>query len=153
MRLVRNFRMNGGSSTPSICTSSWLRARPPPMPPIPPGIMKSLTRMRRPSIAAGYMGSGASLREAKSCSRQAAVSRITSPPAVIEPHGPYSGAAQRLAAHADGIDLVDEDHAGAAPLAGELARLADQEHDDDDVHPYERLREAGARHRHDRRVE
>ena len=31
--------------------------------------------------------------------------------------------AERLAAHADGVDLVDEDDALAAPLAGQLARL------------------------------
>ena len=39
MRLAENLRMNGGSSTPSICTRSWLSAIPPPMPPMPPGIM------------------------------------------------------------------------------------------------------------------
>ena len=35
MRFVKNLRMNGGSSTPSICTSSWLSAIPPPIPPMP----------------------------------------------------------------------------------------------------------------------
>ena len=33
MRLVKNLRISGGSSMPSITTSSWLSAWPPPMPP------------------------------------------------------------------------------------------------------------------------
>ena len=37
---VRKRFMSGGSSMPSITTSNWLSASPPPMPPIPPGIMK-----------------------------------------------------------------------------------------------------------------
>ena len=36
---VIHFFINGGSSMPSMTTSSWLSASPPP-PPIPPGIMK-----------------------------------------------------------------------------------------------------------------
>jgi hypothetical protein len=62
-------------------------------------------------------------------------------------------ALERLAAHADRVDLVDEHHALPAPLAREPAGLADQEHHDDDVHADERLREPGAGHRDDRRVE
>jgi len=81
--------MNGGSSTPSICTSSWLSARPPPpMPPMPPGIMNSLTRAWRPAIAAGNMGAGDSLRVANMRSRHAPFSMMTSPLAVVAPHGP-----------------------------------------------------------------
>jgi hypothetical protein len=50
-------------------------------------------------------------------------------------------------------DLVGEDHALPAPPAGEAPRVADEEHHDDDVHADERLREARARHRHDRRFQ
>ena len=63
------------------------------------------------------------------------------------------GAAERLAAHADGVDLVDEDDALAAPLAGELLRLAREESHDQRVDADEGLREAGARDRDERRVE
>ena len=68
-------------------------------------------------------------------------------------HRARAAAAERLPPHAHRIDLVDEDDALAAPLARELLRFARQEADDDHVHPDEGLREAGARHRHDRRVE
>src|SRR3954451_4359015 len=61
--------------------------------------------------------------------------------------------AERVATHSDGIDLVDEDDALAAPLLRELLRLADEEAHEDDVHPDERLGEARARDRHERRVE
>jgi hypothetical protein len=44
------------------------------------------------------------------------------------------GALQRLPAHADGVDLVDEDDALTAPLGGQLARLAGQELDRERVH-------------------
>ena len=44
MRLVKKRRMNGGSSTPSICTRIWLSAMPEPWPPIMPGAMNSLIR-------------------------------------------------------------------------------------------------------------
>ena len=40
MRLVRMRFISGGSSMPSITTSSWLSASPPP-PPIIPGIIMS----------------------------------------------------------------------------------------------------------------
>ena len=57
------------------------------------------------------------------------------------------------AAHADGVDLVDEDDALAAPLGREPLRLACEEADDHRIHADERLREAGARDRHERAVE
>jgi hypothetical protein len=60
---------------------------------------------------------------------------------------------ERLAAQADGVDLVDEDDALPAPLAREATRAGDHQRDDDHVHADEHLREARARHRHDRRVE
>ena len=46
-RLVKNFRIIGGSSIPSITTSSWLSACPPP-PPIPPSRGGSAGSGRRP---------------------------------------------------------------------------------------------------------
>src|SRR6185437_390815 len=60
---------------------------------------------------------------------------------------------ERLPAHADGVDLVDEDDALAAPLARELLRLAREKADDECVDADERLREAGARDGDKRRVE
>src|SRR5205085_2222637 len=60
---------------------------------------------------------------------------------------------ERLAPHADGIDLVDEDDALAAPLPRELLRLAREEPHDQCVDADEGLREAGARDRHEGRVE
>ena len=54
-------------------------------------------------------------------------------------------AAERLAAHADRVDLVDEDDALAAPLAGEPLRLPREVADDDRVDADERLREARSR--------
>src|SRR5581483_10853142 len=67
--------------------------------------------------------------------------------------GHRARAAERRAAHADGVDLVDEHDAVAAPLARELLRLAREEAHDDRVDPDERLREARARDRDERRVE
>jgi hypothetical protein len=61
--------------------------------------------------------------------------------------------AERLAAHADRVDLVDEDDALSAPLGRELLRLAGEEAHDHGVHADERLREAGAWDRHERAVE
>src|SRR5204863_9106500 len=61
--------------------------------------------------------------------------------------------AERRAAHADGVDLVDEDDALAAPLAGELLRLPREEAHDERVDADEGLREARPRDRHERRVE
>src|SRR5205823_10904567 len=68
-------------------------------------------------------------------------------------HRPAARAAQRRAAHPDRVDLVDEDDALAAPLGGELLRLAGEEPHDDGVDAEERLREPGARDRDERRVE
>src|SRR5205814_8749278 len=59
----------------------------------------------------------------------------------------HVSAAQRLPAHADRVDLVDEDDALAAPLPRELLRLAGEEAHDHRVYADERLREAGARDR------
>src|SRR5205814_9903899 len=59
--------------------------------------------------------------------------------------GRHPAAAERLAAHPDGVDLVDEDDALTAPFAGELLRLAGQEAHDDRVDPGEGLGEARAR--------
>src|SRR5262249_737414 len=60
---------------------------------------------------------------------------------------------ERGAPHADGVDLVDEDDALAAPLAREPLRLAGQVANDDRVEPDERLREARPGERHERAVE
>ena len=60
---------------------------------------------------------------------------------------------QRLAAHPDGVDLVDEDDALAAPFAGELLRAPREQAHDDRVDADERRREARAGHRDERRVE
>ena len=60
---------------------------------------------------------------------------------------------QRLPAHADGVDLVDEDDALAAPLACEPLGAAGEDADDDRVDPDECRGEARARDRDERRVE
>ena len=57
------------------------------------------------------------------------------------------------AAPADGVDLVDEDDALAAPFRRELLRLAREVADDDHVHAHERLREARAGDRDEGTVE
>src|SRR5947207_8488145 len=62
-------------------------------------------------------------------------------------------ALERRAAHADGVDLVDEDDALAAPLARELLRLVREPADDDGVHADEGLLEARAGHRNEGAVE
>src|SRR4029079_5907263 len=73
--------------------------------------------------------------------------------AVRQWNEPLATGAERLASHADGVDLVDEDDALAAPLAGELLGATCQEPDDDRVDPDEGGGEARARHRDERRVE
>src|SRR4029079_26387 len=60
---------------------------------------------------------------------------------------------ERLPAHADGVDLVDEDDALAAPLTREALRAAGEDPDDDRVDADERRRKARARDRDERRVE
>src|SRR2546425_9284075 len=62
-------------------------------------------------------------------------------------------ALERRAARANGVDLVDEDDALAAPLARELLRLAREPADDDGVHADEGLLEARAGHRNEGAVE
>ena len=62
-------------------------------------------------------------------------------------------AAKRLAAHPDGVDLVDEDDARAAPLARGPLGLPGEVAHDDRVDPDEGRGEAGARDRDERRVE
>src|SRR5262249_4998063 len=62
-------------------------------------------------------------------------------------------ALERLTAQPDGVDLVDEDDALPAPLAGELLRLPSEEAHDERIDADERLRESGAADRDERRVE
>ena len=108
-------------------------------------------------------------RSSKIQSRQACVSRTRSPDGLQRAPGPVEEAvavrggptsravahalAQRLPAHADGVDLVDEDDARAAPLARQPLRLAREVADEDRVDADERRREAGAGDRDERRVE
>ena len=61
--------------------------------------------------------------------------------------------ADALAAPPDGVDLVDEDDALAAPLLGQPLGLVDQVHDDDDVDADEGGREARAGDGHERALE
>ena len=67
--------------------------------------------------------------------------------------GSSEAGVERLPAHADRVDLVDEDDALAAPLAGESLRAAGEDADDDRVDADERGGEAGAGDRDERRVE
>ena len=67
--------------------------------------------------------------------------------------GSSEAGVERLPAHADGVDLVDEDDALAAPLARESLRAAGEDADDDRVDADERGGEAGAGDRDERRVE
>ena len=60
---------------------------------------------------------------------------------------------ERLPAHPDGVDLVDEHDALAAPLAGEPLRAPGQDAHDDGVDADEGCREARAGDRDERRVE
>src|SRR5205807_540462 len=74
---------------------------------------------------------------------EAVVLKALAPRRLSDAH-PGSAGAEARAAHPYGVDLVDEHDALAAPLAGELLGLADQEHDHDHVDPDERGREPGA---------
>ena len=165
-------RKNGGLSIPSITTSSWFSASPPPpIPPIP-GKIPWLTMLPILCTKFGYGEVRSGARCSNIQSRHAAFSMITSPLGLIAAQRPVVGAAvhvmftrhgagpcdgvppaERVAAHADGVDLVDEDDALAAPLARELLGLAGEEADDDRVDADERLGEARARDRDERRVE
>ena len=80
--------MNGGLSTPSIVTSSWLSASPPPMPPIP-GKTPWLT------MCAAFVDTSPDTATAAPAarwrniqSRHAALSQIRSPLGLIAPYGP-----------------------------------------------------------------
>jgi hypothetical protein len=57
-------------------------------------------------------------------------------------HEAALSSAEGLAPASDGVDLVDEHDALAAPLAREPLRPPGEVADDDDVHADERLREA-----------
>ena len=86
IRFVSMRFVQGGLSIPSMTTSSWLSASPPPMP-MPPGNMKlAMPPKRSAQVAAGVGGRAA--RSAKSRSRHARVSRIRSPLGVSAPFGP-----------------------------------------------------------------
>ena len=163
---VKNFLKKGGLSMPSITTSSWLSASEPP--PIPPGNMKLRTPFRRAVSVDAPGDCGA--RSAKRRSRQRWFSRMRSPDGLSAPNGPYqrrswtssgleaTGRAaearvERLPAHADGVDLVDEDDALTAPLAREPLRAPREDADDDRVDADERGGEARTRDRDERRVE
>ena len=156
--------VNGGLSIPSMTTRSWLRARPPP-PPIP-GKTKSSTpasRVWRPEgpLPLGRARLEHALAPAARLEDQVAARVERSVRAEEEVIGDVGrceasdgrAAAERLPAHPDGVDLVDEDDALAAPLAGEPLRLPGEKADDDRVDPDERLREPGAGDRDERRVE
>ena len=67
--------------------------------------------------------------------------------------GSAEAGVERLPAHPDGVDLVDEDDALTAPLAGEPLRAPGEDADDDRVDADERRGEAGAGDRDERRVE
>ena len=146
---------------PSMTTSSWLSAIWPPPPNIPPAtawFTIDPSRCAQP----GYGDAGSGARCAKSRSRQARVSRIMSPVGFSAPCGPKNRKSSSdggcivwsaRAPPADGVDLVDEDDALAAPFRGELLRLAREEAHDEHVDADERLREAGAGDRDEGRVE
>src|SRR5215211_2701035 len=125
--------VNGGLSIPSMTTSSWLSASP-PMPPPMPGKVKLRSPLRRVCSPDGPTRSGARCSNIRS--RQRRVSRIRSPLGWSE-RACRGTAAERLPAHPDGVDLVDEDDALAAPLAGESLRLPGEVADDDRVDPDE----------------
>ena len=152
--------MNGGLSMPSMTTSSWLSAMPPPMPPMPPGNMKlkmlaireleagDADRLRRarveePVAPRARLDDQVARRVARRrAGRRRGDPRRSPDDERLERLAPGS---ERLAPHADGVDLVDEDDALAAPLAGELLGPAREDADDDRVDPDERRGEAGAR--------
>jgi hypothetical protein len=73
---------------PSIVTSSWLSASPPPIPPIIPGKMPWLTVFASFVYQPGYGARGSGARWWKSHSRHCAFSQIRSPLGLIAPHWP-----------------------------------------------------------------
>ena len=129
------------------------------MPPIPPGNMNQLKTLAdaRVEAARDAVGRGRALREQPVAPRprldDQVAGRVARAPRpeeeVVLRVEPFDSGvvdlrarAERLAAHADGVDLVDEDDALAAPLAGEPLRLASEEPHDDRVDADERRREA-----------
>ena len=72
---------------PSMTTSSWFSASPPPMPPMP-GKIPWLTMLPIFWTKGGYGERGSGARIANMCSRQAADSMMTSPLELIAPIGP-----------------------------------------------------------------
>jgi len=78
---------------------------------------------------------------------------LATPKPPAPPAPPGRTAPERLPAHPDGVDLVDEDDARAAPLAGEPLRLARDEAHNDRVDADERRGEAGAGDGDEGRVE
>ena len=165
MRLVRMRFISGGSSMPSITTSSWLSASPPP-PPIIPGIIMSADRagqlldrrrVDRPARLGAHLehalAPGGGLEHEVAVPGQRALRAEEQLVVHRRAVQRLEARAERLAAHADGVDLVDEDDALAAPLAREPLGLEGEVADEHRVHPDEGLREAGARDRHERAVE
>ena len=163
--LVRNFLRSGGSSMPSITTSSWLSAWPPP--PMPPGHDEALDPVdRRGDRRRQEARLGVGAQREQLVAPRRGLQHAGRRPSVSAPHSPKNSeswivrvsqrleaAAERRAAHADGVDLVDEHDALAAPLGGQLLGLARHVADEQRVHADEHLREAGARDRHERAVE
>ena len=164
---VKNFLKNGGLSMPSITTSSWFSASEPP-PPIPPGNMKSTTPFIR------FVNAGRAGRLRRALGEEAlaplpgledeVAGRVERAERAVEEvvvnvrrsrsaRGAAEARVERLPAHADRVDLVDEDDALAAPLAREPLRLPGQDAHDDGVDADEGLREARAGDRDERRVE
>ena len=124
---------------PSITTSSWLRASWPP-PIMPPG-NDLVDEPVQPHHEAGLDGHRRPHREqpltpraglqdqiAAGGERAVPGRRSTAPPcwAATGP-APSCPRPEAGAAHADGVDLVDEDDALAAPLAGQPLGLARQQ--------------------------
>ena len=162
--LVSTRFVKGGLSIPSITTSSWLRASP--VPPPMPGNVKLSTEAIRVCRPEGPRRSGARslehpLAPAPRLEDQVAAAgdRSARPEEEVVMdvrRGERSGrraVAERLPAHPDCVDLVDEDDALAAPLAGKPLRLPREVADDDRVDADEGLSEAGARDRDERGVE
>ena len=126
--------VNGGLSIPSMTTSSWFSASWPPPPPI--AGEREVEQARRAASAGRTAPAGSGARCCEQPLAPARVSRIRSPLGLSAPFGPkkrwslMSAGAKpptgapppsACAAHADGVDLVDEDDALAAPLARRAA--------------------------------
>ena len=144
-----------------MTTSSWLSAPLPWPPPNMPGTTARAIVLRRAALIDRAVGLGHLLADvlAPLAALDDDVARGRARAARAEHRhldvlsGCGARAAERGAAHADGVDLVDEDDAVAAPLAREPLGLGAHPLHGDDVHADERLREARAGHGHERRVE